>query len=1310
MRRGVKRSLVRAVWPMRRMLRHALRYVWFATAAVLALLAVVFTIARLYLPALAERKTELEAYLSRKTAHLVRIEQLSAYWDGLHPGLHLRGLTVFAGDQARPAVRLEELRMSFALLPLLWGEVQIQALVMHAPRLSMERLADGRIRISGFTPGSGEKRAEDGEGFLRWLFRQPRLAIENGELQWFDHREPQATLYFKNVDLSLRNRGERYQLGFTATFPPGVCASCAFAADLYGNPLLLGGPWGGEIYVRARGVDHARLPLVLRERLPAGLAGRFDVELWSHWVEGRPQQVYGELAVADLRLPLPAFTRPFVLPEIRADLEWQRAGKGWQLDLRRLALGLSGPAWDAGHLRVVRRPQGLSVRARYIDLGDFSALIDTLNGSMTTKTAAEQTWLNGGMVLWAALQPRGAVRDMLLELRGDPVAPDDLLLEAELENLQTRPHRPLPGLKAVSGHLRLSRQSGELRLASAQAELAMPWLFRGPLPVGETRGLLKWERQREQWLVSGTGLHLRSPDGKANGRLELRVPHDRNRSAYLKLRVDFRDVNGVHARRYFPAGVLKPTVLTWMDRSFLGGIVTEGQLIYDGPLRAFPFREAEGRFELRAHVRDGVYSYLPGWEPVRDAEAEVRVRGEEVLVTGIGRIGALAVSDVVVHYRPSNGRRLVRVLGNATGEVNEGLRLLRAVESQKGKGGWKQYLPEALRASGNGRLSLEVAVELRPPGEQDMITLTGEYRLLDADLRLHGTPLAAERMRGVVRFSEKGVREGALAGRLLGGDAALTIAAAGPHAVQARAEGRIRAAALAAFLGPRLAAGLSGEAPWQASIRWERGVGRLEAQMLLAGLKGRLPSPLDYPQGLPVEKLVLRTVAATRDAHVLALSAGDAVRGRFAFAHAPALRFVRGHLVFGAGRATLGSAHGLTVSVRLDRLHVDPWLPLLGNGGVATPAALTRLEVDVSRLRLFGREFGKVGLVLTRAKDGWSGSLQGAAVDGKLAWSKAADGMRLELNLARLHIPDGEKARMPRMADADPRRLPALYLRSRSFRVKRRELGELDLAAAPQPRGWHIQHLTLTHPDMRFEAKGHWQRTVAGVASDFELHFASPDLGKALTALGVPGQVVGASTDIKAALAWPGAPLDIRYAGLHGWIEIVAEKGRFLKLEPGVGRFLGILDLSSIVRYLTLDFSPIFGKGFVFDKLNGRLDIENGNAYTRDFIIKGPAATIGAVGRVGFASEDFDFVMEVRPHLSDSLTIATWGLFGPQVAAAVFALQKLFKKQIGESSRMTYVVKGFWDDPKIERLVRQNGDEKPLGSEKAPAGEEAAGQ
>ncbi|MDH3370106.1 MAG: hypothetical protein OEM31_02130, partial [Gammaproteobacteria bacterium] len=75
--------------------------------------------------------------------------------------------------------------------------------------------------------------------------------------------------------------------------------------------------------------------------------------------------------------------------------------------------------------------------------------------------------------------------------------------------------------------------------------------------------------------------------------------------------------------------------------------------------------------------------------------------------------------------------------------------------------------------------------------------------------------------------------------------------------------------------------------------------------------------------------------------------------------------------------------------------------------------------------------------------------------------------------------------------------------------------------------------------------------------------------------------------------------------------------------------------------------------------------------------------------------------------LSDTVTIATWGFLGPQVAAAVLAVQKLFKKQIDAGTRVTYVVKGPWNNPVITKMIKG----KVVDTEKETVeGAEAASQ
>ena len=84
----------------------------------------------------------------------------------------------------------------------------------------------------------------------------------------------------------------------------------------------------------------------------------------------------------------------------------------------------------------------------------------------------------------------------------------------------------------------------------------------------------------------------------------------------------------------------------------------------------------------------------------------------------------------------------------------------------------------------------------------------------------------------------------------------------------------------------------------------------------------------------------------------------------------------------------------------------------------------------------------------------------------------------------------------------------------------------------------------------------------------------------------------------------------LHYAQLNGTLPILytflARSGKtimgveFVKLEPGIGKLLGILSLQSLPRRITLDFRDVFSDGFAFDSIQGSVKIDRGIASTLD--------------------------------------------------------------------------------------------------------------
>jgi uncharacterized protein YhdP len=69
-------------------------------------------------------------------------------------------------------------------------------------------------------------------------------------------------------------------------------------------------------------------------------------------------------------------------------------------------------------------------------------------------------------------------------------------------------------------------------------------------------------------------------------------------------------------------------------------------------------------------------------------------------------------------------------------------------------------------------------------------------------------------------------------------------------------------------------------------------------------------------------------------------------------------------------------------------------------------------------------------------------------------------------------------------------------------------------------------------------------------------------------------------------------------------------------------------------------------------------------------------------------TRQYDQVMTVRPGLGNTLPIIGALAGGPGGAAAGLALQGLLQKQLGEASQVQYTIRGSWDEPVIEPVIK----------------------
>jgi len=219
---------------------------------------------------------------------------------------------------------------------------------------------------------------------------------------------------------------------------------------------------------------------------------------------------------------------------------------------------------------------------------------------------------------------------------------------------------------------------------------------------------------------------------------------------------------------------------------------------------------------------------------------------------------------------------------------------------------------------------------------------------------------------------------------------------------------------------------------------------------------------------------------------------------------------------------------------------------------------------------------------------------------------------------------------------------------------------------------------------------GNWRPDRGKQLSSVDVEISEGEMDRLMELFGYQQNIDGGNLSGSLRIAWPGPPWAFAPPLMEGKVKVRITDGQLLDVDPGAaGRMLGLLSLNSLPRRLSLDFSDIFDKGFSFDEISGSFVIDDGNAYTNDLLVDGPAAKIEISGRIGLIDQDYDELVTVVPSVKTGLPLAGTLAGGPAVGAVLLLAETLLQDRLGPLNRIAkqqYSVTGPWEDPVIEKL------------------------
>jgi uncharacterized protein (TIGR02099 family) len=1254
------------------LLQRLIRFLAYLAAGIVILLAIAVGLFRLLLPRLPEYQDEIKAWASQAIGMEVEFSGMNARWGLSGPQLEFYNARLIRGTTPARIIAADQVSVGVALTRLLRDKTLVVNRVgVRNTTIEVRQLPNGRWWVQG-TPAETLFSLQGDQGGLDDI----EFIAENVELQLIRPGDERP----RNFDIGrviVTSEEQRVAIEANASLPE------ALGSQLNVNATQLMGDSG-----RARGwdisfnVDDLNLAAISaytnRPDWPL-TSGAGELDASFAWVDGGIQSATAQFAFDEVTIEL---AREF---SVVGRAEFRSDENGWLAAVDDFRISTPDGTWPESYIRVetgIGRDGELvmvDARSDYVNLADLGLFTPLLSEKHRT--------------LVGSLAPGGIVQNLEATITELDTGNPRFAISADLERIGFSAYENWPGLHGFTGLVRADAGGGRLEVKSDDLVLELAGILGEPVPIDAANGTIIWRRGDDQTTVMTDKITIANSALFSETNFTAKI--EPGQSPYVDLASAWRIDDVAAAKRFIPGAIMHKKLYDWFQSALVSGYMPRGTTRLYGPLDKFPFDGGEGRLLVQADVRDMTFKFHRDWPAAEIVNLDVvldnmRLYSERNRSINRGR----EVVDAKVEI--GDVRKPVLTIDSFSAGTLESIHAY-AQNSPISRvfGGHLKRV----RVDGDASFKLDLTV---PITDWRNFTFTARIDANGGTLAVEGFNPAVTGLTGGVTIDRESIVSEALGGEFLGHPVTIDVMNASEDLptfqVLARARGEVDAAGLVDGLGLPVDGLVDGLTSYEVELMFPRG--QLEVpepftvrvSSNLAGLSVGLPEPLSKPA----------QEALGIDAEIVFVTGGQRIesRGRtdsgigwqIAFAHdGDVWDLERGTVALGGVNVQAADTRGLHIRGDVENIRFEDWLQLSrGNANrTGTAERIRSIDINVENLRVLGQHLLDHHVRVDRSARDWLVQFDGESVTGSVFVPYDFGTERaLVLDMEQLILTGDETHTVDASDQIDPRSLPPVSLTANSFAIGLRNFGAVEAQFAKTPDGLVADSLIATDDTFEIVGNARWvadDTDPVGHRSYVMATLTSTDIQTTMRRLDYQPGIVGDDMTILLDLGWSGGPRTEIFDTLNGDVQVRFGPGQLDEIEPGAGRLFGLMSIVALPRRLSLDFTDVFDRGFGFDRIEGAFHIVDGEAYTCNLSLEGPAADIAIIGRASLTQREYEQVAAVRANFGNTLPVVGAVVAGPQVAAALLIFSQIFKKPLQEMGQVYYGIEGSWDDPAVER-------------------------
>lgn len=1255
---------------MWKLIRRILRTLAVAAGLLVIVAAILLGAFRLFAASLPSYKEDLQAWVSKSLELSVQYESIDLRLGFSGPELAFFDAAVSRQGVDQPFVLARRASVVIDPLALVLDRQLVPVrLVFEGIRITVQRSADGTFSVAGAPQGAADLTLRGME-----IPEEVSVRIRDSEVEYVDEILG-IRWHFGDVRADIEQEFRAVSVSVSAEPPEefgdriSVTANGITTAD-----AELSDDW--RVFVALR---NANLDAIADVWPQAGVeSGAGDISLWLQSDDGVLVSALADVALDGVVVPYRGESLLYEHIELIGELTHQ--ADAWDVVFSDVNVTGPGGEWPRDTTSTFSwqsRTGTLEVRSDFLRLDDLLPFVAALPDSDVRDRAL-------------VLEPRGDLEDVDARVRNLTGA--DFAVTGRFADLGVSDWNGFETLQGLTGELRVDAGGGTLRLASPSVTVRRSELLDRTVDIGNLNGFLQWRAGRDATRVLSDSLSFEWLGATVSASGELSLPNDSG-SPVLELEANVSSLRVADALPFVTAVPMDARLRAWLASALNEGTLERTDIEFYGPLSAFPFDYGEGEFVSRSRVRGGAIDYVPDWPRAEGFNGVLEFRNASLLASGRARVLGNVSEDVLVGIDDMRVPVLT-IDANTQGPLGDVLEFLLTappIAEYLGPDYARLRAPEGLA---NLRLDLDI-----PLPDTESYELAADLAVTNGTLELEGFGPRATDLEGMLSLADGLVLGRGISGTFLEGPAYADVETlrSDGYRMQLNLSGEVSADAIVRAFDLPYGSHVAGQTRWEGQVMLPD-VGAaaglrprptlLEVQSNLSGIALRLPAPFRKPPG-DATNLAMRFAFNSNGGIDVTANLGSRRHFIGAFRkNGETLELADGTLAFGELPERGRNRDGLSIIGELPAIDLDEWLALSESPRLARPGSLlANVDLHFADLQLWQQAFGPTDLQIERRDDAFSIEIDSLSVAGHIDVPDTfASRAPISASLRRLYWQPGESLKSN---TADPRGWPGLEVDIDDFRLGMRKFGALHAQVDPDPLGLRLVSFSAESPSLTAEGSGAWLVEGDRTMSRLAVNVSATDVAAALEDFDLDPVLSGDDAQLTATLRWPDGPSGGWMDHLSGDLSLRIAEGSMLDIEPGAGRLVGLMSIVALPRRLSLDFRDVFNRGFVFDEISADFMISDGNAFTDNLKLAGPAAEIGVVGRTGLRDKDFQQQAVVTAEPSNMLPTVGGLLAGPGVGAALLIFTRIFKEPLKGIGRASYCITGSWDDPDVARLTQE---------------------